>query len=129
MFKDTPIIYIVAALFTMYLIAYFLRFRKKNIDAFDKMKLSLVLFGIFSVVLWLCLPSTPSLETFGYPESVNDISTDNKILKLLQEYNKAIVRTANVLHWFMFGFIFFFMSNIYLYTTHRENQFNSKDKN
>lgn len=128
MFKDIPIIYVVASLFLMYLIAYFVRFRNKNVDAFDKMKLSLVLFGIYAMVLWLCLPTTPALETFGYPETVSDIKTDSQILRLLQDYNKAIVRTANVLHWFLFGFIFFFMTNIYLYTTHRENQFNSKNK-
>lgn len=128
MFKDTPIIYIIAVLFLVYLVAYFVRFRSKNVDAFDKMKLSLILFGIYSVVLWLCLPSTAALETFGYPESASDIQTEAQILRLLQDYNKAIVQTANVLHWFLFGFIFFFMTNIYLYTTHRENEFNTKNK-
>ncbi len=128
MFKDTPIIYVVAALFLMYLIAYFVRFRNKNVDAFDKMKLSMILFGIYSVVLWLCLPTTPALETFGYPETISDIQNNSQVLRLLQDYNKAIVRTTNVLHWFLFGFIFFFMTNIYLYTTHRESEFNSKNK-
>ena len=90
------------------------------------MKLSLLLFGIYSVVLWLCLPSTPTLETFGYPESVYDIKTESQILKLLQDYNKAIVRTTDIFRWFLFGFIWFFMTNIYLYTTHRENEFNPK---
>lgn len=128
MLKEIPIIYVVAALLLMYLTAYFVRFRSKNVDAFSKMKLSLILFGVYSVVLWLCLPSTPALETFGYPETFSDIKTDSQILRLLQDYNKAIVRTANVLHWFLFGFIFFFMTNIYLYTTHRENEFNPKNK-
>lgn len=128
MLNNIPIIYIVALLFVMYLIAYFVRFKNKNVDAFAKMKLSLILFGIYAVVLWLCLPTTPALETFGYPENVYDIKTESQILKLLQDYNKAIVRTTNVLHWFLFGFIFFFMSNIYLYTTHRENEFNPKSK-
>ena len=97
-------------------------------DAFEKMKLSLILFGIYSVVLWLCLPHTPVLETFGYPETVNDIKTDSQILKLLQDYNKAIVRTTEILKWFLFGFIWFFMTNIYLYATHRESEFNPKNK-
>jgi len=128
MLKDIPIIYVVALLFVMYFIAYLIQFRRNNIDAFDKMKLSLTLFGIYAGVLWLCIPHTPVLETFGYPETVNDIKTDTQILKLLQEYNKAIVRTTEILKWFLFGFVWFFMTNIYLYTTHRENQFNPKNK-
>ncbi|WLD24914.1 hypothetical protein NU10_05910 [Flavobacterium dauae] len=126
MFKEIPIIYVVALLFLMYLIAFFVKFKNKNVDAFAKMKLSLILFGIYSVVLWLCIPHTPVLETFGYPETVNDIKTDAQILNLLQTYNKAIVRTTDILKWFLFGFIWFFMTNIYLYTTHRENEFNPK---
>lgn len=128
MITQIPIIYVVAFLFVMYLIAYFLKFSNKKVDAFEKMKLSLLLFGIYSLVLWLCVPSTPTLETFGYPETVNDIKTDGQILKLLQDYNKTIVRTAEVLRWFLFGFIWFFMTNIYLYTTYRENEFNPKNK-
>ena len=126
MLSNIPIIYVVALLFVMYFIAYFIKFKNKNVDAFEKMKLSLLLFGIYSVVLWLCLPSTPTLETFGYPESVYDIKTESQILKLLQDYNKAIVRTTDIFRWFLFGFIWFFMTNIYLYTTHRENEFNPK---
>ncbi|MBA5791860.1 hypothetical protein H1R17_11595 [Flavobacterium sp. xlx-214] len=128
MITQIPVIYVVALLFAMYLIAYFLKFRSKNVDAFEKMKLSLILFGIYSIVLWLCVPSTPTLATFGYPETVNDIKADEQVLKLLQDYNKTIVRTTEVLKWFLFGFIWFFMTNIYLYATHRENEFNPKNK-
>lgn len=128
MITQIPILYVVVFLFLMYLIAYFIKFRNTNVDAFDKMKLSLVLFGIYSLVLWLCIPSTPALETFGYPETVNDIKSNEQILKLLQDYNKTIVRTTEVLKWFLFGFIWFFMTNFYLYATHRENEFNPKNK-
>lgn len=128
MITQIPILYVVVFLFLMYLIAYFIKFRNTNVDAFDKMKLSLVLFGIYSLVLWLCIPSTPALETFGYPETVNDIKSNEQILKLFQDYNKTIVRTTEVLKWFLFGFIWFFMTNIYLYATHRENEFNPKNK-
>lgn len=128
MITQIPIIYVVGFLFSMYFIAYLVRFRKKNVDAFEKMKLSLILFGIYSVVLWLCVPATPILETFGYPETVSDIKTDAQILRLFQDYNKAIVRTTEILKWFLFGFIWFFMTNIYLYATHRESEFNPKNK-
>ena len=89
-------------------------------------KLSLVLFGVYTLVLWLCIPATPVLETFGYPETTHDIKTQAQILKYLQEYNKVIVRTTDILRWFLFGFIWFFMTNIYLYTTYREKEFNPK---
>lgn len=128
MFAEIPILYVVSFLVFLYLIAYIVKFRDKNIDAFYKMRLSLLLFAIYSLVLWLCLPSTPSLETFGYPESANDIKTDQQILKLFQDYNKALVRAIEVVHWFLFGFIWFFMTNIYLYATHRENEFNPQNK-
>lgn len=126
MFNQIPIIYVVVLLFTMYIIAYFITFKNKKVDAFDKMKLSLILFGIYSLVLWLCVPATPVLETFGYPETVADIQTQAQILKYLQDYNKVIVKTTDILRWFLFGFIWFFMSNIYLYTTYREKEFNPK---
>lgn len=128
MITQIPIIYVVGFLFSMYFIAYLVRFRKKNVDAFEKMKLSLILFGIYSVVLWLCVPATPILETFGFPETVSDIKTDAQILRLFQDYNKAIVRTTEILKWFLFGFIWFFITNIYLYATHRESEFNPKNK-
>ena len=128
MITQIPVLYVVAFLFLIYIIAYLVKFRDKNVDAFYKMKLSLILFGIYSLVLWLCIPATPALETFGYPETVNDIKADEQILKLLQDYNRAIVRTTEVLKWFLFGFIWFFMTNIYLYATHRENEFNPKNR-
>jgi hypothetical protein len=52
---------------------------------------------------------TPSLSTFGYPETVEEIATQEKVLKLLQRYNKAIVRTTEVLHWLLFISIFWFV--------------------
>lgn len=127
MITQIPILYIVAVLFIMYFIAYLSRFRSKKVDAFEKMKLSLILFGIYSVVLWVCVPSTPVLATFGYPETVNDIKNPEQVLRYLQDYNKVIVRTSEILRWFLFGFIWFFMTNIYLYATHRENEFNPKN--
>ncbi|WKW45819.1 hypothetical protein P3875_08480 [Myroides sp. JBRI-B21084] len=128
MFKEIPILYIIVFLLCMYIIAYFAYFNNKKIDAFSKMKVSLFLFAIYTGILWLCLPNTPVLETFGYPETTNDIKTDIQLLKLLQDYNKAIVRTTDVLKWFLFGFVWFFTTNIYLYTSQRENKLNKQQK-
>ena len=63
-------------------------------------------FGAAVVVLWLSLPSTPVLSSFGYPKTVQQISEPVQMLALLQEYNRAIVRTTEVLSLFMFLVVF-----------------------
>ncbi len=60
--------------------------------------------SIFLVVLWFALPSTPSLATFGYPKDVARISRPEDLLEFLQWYNRAIVRTTEVVFWFIFVF-------------------------
>jgi hypothetical protein len=70
-------------------------------------------FGLLLGLLWLSLPSTPSLRTFGYPIDVAAIKGEAKVLHLLQEYNKAIVRTTEVLQWFLFLFIWWFLVTLY----------------
>src|SRR5262245_48793402 len=57
-----------------------------------------------AVVLWFSLPSTPVLSSFGYPQTVQQISEPVRLLALLQEYNRAIVRTTEVLSLFIFMF-------------------------
>ncbi len=47
--------------------------------------------SVLIIILYLSLPSTPSLNSFGYSEDVLSIKKDKDILRLLQEYNKAIV--------------------------------------
>jgi hypothetical protein len=82
----------------------------KTIDHF---KISLIVFGALLVILYLSLPSTPSLQTFGYPEDISAIKRDAKVLNLFQEYNKAIVRTTEVLQWFLFLFIWLFLTTLF----------------
>lgn len=82
--------------------------------AVDNFKLTSIVFGVLVIVLWLSLPSTPSLKSFGYPESVSEIKADTKILYLFQEYNKAIVRTTEVVQWFLFLFVWWFLLSLFL---------------
>lgn len=90
---------------------------KKDIDVFSKVidhfKYTSIVFGFLLVVLWLSLPSTPSLKSFGYPEDVSAIKRDVDILRLFQEYNKAIVRTTEVLQWFLFLFTWWFLTTLF----------------
>jgi hypothetical protein len=71
-----------------------------------------VLFGCLTVILMLSLPTTPVLKTFGYPNNVSEIKIEKDMLRLLQQYNKAIVRTTEVLYWFLFLFVWWFLANL-----------------
>ena len=82
-------------------------------NAIEHFKTTSVVFAGLLVVLSLSLPSTPSLKTFGYPEDISAIKSDAKVLSLFQKYNKAIVRTTEVLHWFLFLFIWWFLTTLF----------------
>ena len=68
---------------------------------------------IFLLLLWFLLPQTPVLSTFGFPQSVEDIQSAKHLLRYLQDYNRALVRTTSVLHWFIFVFVWWFLTAIY----------------
>lgn len=93
------------------------RISKQDATQLDKaiqhFKTTSIVFGFLLVILWLLLPSTPGLSTFGYPENISAIKGEAKLLNLLQEYNKAIVRTTQVLHWFLFLFIWWFLTTLF----------------
>jgi hypothetical protein len=119
MFQNTSLLYvfgpaiIVCVIFM--LIAYW-KLDKQNLSKLDKglshFKISLIGASILLVVLWLCIPTTAALSTFGYPKDVSAINDDAKLLYLLQKQNIALVRTIEVLHWFLFLFIGWFLTNL-----------------
>lgn len=80
--------------------------------AIDHFRITCIVFAGLFIILFLSLPSTPSLKTFGYPKDVLAIKDDAKVLSLFQEYNKAIVRTTEVLYWFLFLFIWWFLATL-----------------
>ncbi len=81
--------------------------------AINHFKATSILVGVLIIILYLSLPSTPSLKTFGYPEDISVINKDKDILRLLQEYNKSIVRTTEVLQWFLFLFVWWFLTTLF----------------
>jgi len=116
MFEDFDVVWIVLPFIVVAGAYQFLA--RKNVDnplkdSINKLQVATVITGAFLIVLWLMLPQTPSLSTFGYPEDISDINTQEKVLKLLQRYNKAIVRTADVVRWSTFIMAFWFMSAVY----------------
>jgi hypothetical protein len=63
-----------------------------------------VCFGLTATCLWVLSPTTVALGKFGYPHDASDIQSTENLLQLLQMYNKALVQTADVVHWFIFMF-------------------------
>jgi hypothetical protein len=89
----------------------------KESDAAKRAWMNFKLIAIASatllVILWFALPSTPSLSTFGYPKGLDDVSDPRRLLKYLQDYNRAVVRTTEVVQWLLFLFIFWIGSALY----------------
>ena len=69
--------------------------------------------GTLLVILWFALPSTASLSTFGYPKGLDDVSDPRRLLKYLQDYNRAVVRTTEVVQWLLFLLVSGFGSALY----------------
>lgn len=93
------------------------RQQKKDISeistAIEHFKMTAIVFGALLVMLWLLLPQTAVLQSFGYPDDVSSVSTNEKTLHLFQAYNRALVRTTQVLYWFLFLFIWWFLTTLF----------------
>src|SRR5262245_3542642 len=81
--------------------------------AMGMLKTNFIVVGAFCLLLWFLLPTTPVLSTFGYPKTEADIQSVSRLLKYLQDYNKAIVRTTQVVHWFIFVFVWWFLTSYF----------------
>ena len=82
-------------------------------DQVKNLQIMITMTGVIMVVLWLSLPSTPSLSTFGYPDSIENINSQEKLLNLLQDYNRALVRTTEVVHWLIFIGMFWILMSVW----------------
>ncbi len=67
------------------------------------------------LLLWFALPSTPVLSTFGYPSNPEVVNQPRLLLPLLQNYNRAIVRTTDVVFWAIFILVWGVLLPIYYY--------------
>lgn len=80
---------------------------------FITLRAKLVGFVPMVAVLWFLLPQTASLSTFGYPDHIKDIQSPELLLDLLQDYNRALVQTTQVVHYFLLVFVVWFVPAIY----------------
>ncbi|MGH7261934.1 MAG: hypothetical protein ACREI9_14885 [Nitrospiraceae bacterium] len=97
--------------------AYFVRRSKQETDSNRKiahlLKAECLTLGIFCLAMVFFLPSTPALSSFGFPKSVEHIQSQKDLLSYLQGYNLALVRTTEVLFWFLLFFTFSFFGALY----------------
>jgi hypothetical protein len=104
-------------IFTVLLLIYRRRInRESNLikRGFRLFKLNLILIGAFTGIAWLLsFGLTPSLSTFGYPETIEDIQNPEQILNYLQQYNRALVTNLLVFNWFIVTFSVWFLSSLY----------------
>lgn len=109
MFEDVNF-YVVMVPLTLLAVCLFLITNKidqslnPQIRALKQLRRIFIVAGIIFVVLWFLLPQIPVLSTFGYPKSTTDIQNTELLLVYLQDYNKAIVRTTQVVHTFLLWF-------------------------
>lgn len=118
MLMNTPLNYVLGPAIVLLLgISLFLRSRASETDpirrAWNEFRLSLIPTGVILILLWLALPSTPSLSTFGYPADPEVIGQPKRLLGLLQDYNRALVRTTEVVNWVIFVMVWWFISSVY----------------
>lgn len=115
MLAELELTNIVIFLFIIFAITYGIyeyrknRFREDPKKAIFRLKIATLGTGICALVLAFNLPSTPSLATFGYPDTIEQIQSQERLLSLLQDYNEAIVGTTKALYFFLFIFTFWFM--------------------
>jgi hypothetical protein len=53
-------------------------------------------FGMMLAILWMALPATPSLSTFGQSKGLNDVTNPQVLMIYLRECTQAVVRTKEV---------------------------------
>lgn len=123
MFQDSNLLYIFGpavaiASIILLISAYFSKYGKGFNDLnklINHFIFSTVLFGCLTVILMLSLPITAVLKTFRFPNNVSDIKIETDVLNLFQQYNKAIVRTTEVVYWFLFLFVWWFLPNLIIF--------------
>ncbi|TYP95343.1 hypothetical protein LX73_0643 [Fodinibius salinus] len=97
--------------------------RKNELEqAISLLKVNTFAVGLLAILLWFLLPSTPSLSSFGFPETVKEIESKEQLLNYLQEYNQAIVRITQVVYWFIFIIVWWFLAAVYSVTKVLNNQ-------
>ena len=88
------------------------KFDKKDLPLLERsikyLRVTMYIFIFLAMIIMFTVPSTAVLGSFGYPDDITDINSQDKILNLLQEYNTTIVETTGALHKLSILFMVFF---------------------
>lgn len=82
--------------------------------AFLNFKISIVSTGILCMILLFLLP-TPSFFSFSI-QTVNDVQSNEEVIAYLQNYEAGLNRITQVLYFFIFIFVWGFLSSVYYVT-------------
>jgi hypothetical protein len=80
---------------------------KKALNSFTA---GLIMMGILTGALYLSMPSTFGLESYGYPKEFKSLE---EIHKYLQEHNRILARLRDIIHWFLFFFAIGFLQMLH----------------
>jgi len=84
--------------------------------AWELFRFNTIAIGAMLVLLLFCLPSTPVLSTFGYPAGIQAVTQPQLLLGTLQDYNRALTRTTDVVYWLLFIFVWWFLTSLYAFS-------------
>ena len=94
---------------------FYLRFKKQKLDEINYIlettKVSVILLIVLCGYCYVNLPKAPIIS-FDYPNGLKDIQSE-KLLKLLQNNNAALVQLTETLHFFFIFFIVAFLVNYF----------------
>lgn len=105
---------IIAMVIFVFAFRFWQRNRENELEkALSFFRVNIIFVGILCILLWFMLPSATSLGTYGLPETVSEIESDEQLLHYLKKQNEAIARTIGVVGWFIFLFIWLFLVSLY----------------
>jgi hypothetical protein len=100
-------------IFVKFLVWHFNKNADQHSQVLNSIKGSLFIYGIMVVGLWLALPASFNFRMYDYPQEFKSLAEVHAYLK---EQSKMLERLADVVRWFLFTFVMFFLSDLYRFT-------------
>jgi Na+/serine symporter len=119
MFTDAQLAYLLVPVILCWLVVAVLMRRRQAKEpdpikrAWINFKVTTIGSGIVLVILWLALPSTASLSTFGHSKGLSDVTDPQVLMIYMRDCIQAVVRTTEVVGWLLFLLVLWFGSALY----------------
>lgn len=115
----------ISSLTTLAALPYITKEKNPTKKAAKALQFSIVSLAVMLLLLQFSLPDATRLSTFGYPKFVEEVQSAKVLLEHLQDYNKALVQTINALYWFLFIFVVWFLTTLFLFVRASSAQSNN----